>query len=126
MDEVDDFLEHYGVKGMQWGVRRTRAQLSEDASRARQLKKRSVSSLSNQELKIVNERRNLEQNYTRLNPGVVRRGEMHAKGVIAAVGLATALANLATTPFGQAAIRGGQRFADRLTSLGLNDIRLTN
>lgn len=27
-DYVDDFLEHYGVKGMRWGVRRSSAQLS--------------------------------------------------------------------------------------------------
>lgn len=28
MSEVDDYLEHYGVKGMKWGVSRTRAQLA--------------------------------------------------------------------------------------------------
>lgn len=131
MAEVEDFLEHYGVKGMQWGVRksaRSSHPQSDDHKTAKALQSRHRSSLSNHELKTLNERRNLEQNYNRLNPSVVRRGEAHAKGVIAAVGLATALAKLADTPFGAAAIRGGRSFINDVRhpgSFGLNNIRLT-
>lgn len=81
----DDELEHYGVPGMKWGIRRSRKQLaraarergdtpadssdsssSEDSQRARSLSGRSASSLSNKELQELNNRLNLEEQYARL------------------------------------------------------------
>lgn len=70
-----DALTHYGVKGMKWGVRRTRKQLdaaSDDANKAAATKavikknKGSTHALSNNDLKALVERMNLEQNYSRL------------------------------------------------------------
>lgn len=66
-------LEHYGVKGMKWGVRRSQKQLerarrarSQDAAAAEKSKERvekyGVSSLSNQELTQLTQRINLENN----------------------------------------------------------------
>jgi hypothetical protein len=81
----EDVLEHFGIKGMRWGVRRRegsdgriggrfhspRAEPSHDAARAKELKTRArkggTSSLSNQELKALTERMNLEQQYSRLS-----------------------------------------------------------
>lgn len=74
-NDADNFLEHYGVKGMQWGKRRAdRAEKkakekhdrsSEDARAASaakdKLKKSSVDSLSNKELQSLVQRMNLEQ-----------------------------------------------------------------
>lgn len=101
---LDDVLEHYGIKGMRWGVRRTDEQLarargrrrssrrekSPDAAAAEEAKKKAkkggVSSLSNQELKKLNERLNLEQNYERLtstkdNKNKLKKGEETAKSI---------------------------------------------
>ena len=71
--EGEDVLIHYGVKGMKWGVTRTKAQIesaSEDATKAQQLKSRAKTSgtnaLSNTELKVAIERMNLETQYSRL------------------------------------------------------------
>lgn len=70
-------LVHYGVKGMRWGVRRTRAQLDAahpDATAAATLRdkasaNKSTNVLSNAELQKVITRMNLEQNYARLIAG---------------------------------------------------------
>ena len=93
MTDLDD-LQHYGVKGMRWGVRRSQAELDRAAGRTprksrkekradkkaassssdaqaasaalKKAKKNGVQSLSNQELQTLNARLNLEQNYSRL------------------------------------------------------------
>lgn len=36
--ETDDFLAHYGVKGMKWGVRRSRAELDKTSTKTKQKK----------------------------------------------------------------------------------------
>lgn len=73
--DFDDILEHYGIKGMKWGVRRSREQIDSDSedtttkktAQAKIAKNRgSTDPLSNQELKALNERLNLEQNYSQL------------------------------------------------------------
>lgn len=130
MTEVENFLEHYGVKGMQWGVRKVSRSktVSDDHKRAKELRKRKLSSLSNQEIKTLNERRNLEENHARLNPNIVRRGERHTRGIVATIGLATTVANLHNTPLGRSTLAAGQRFANDIrhpTSFGLNNISLT-
>lgn len=71
-------LYHYGVLGMRWGVRRNRSlssggskskrksSKSEDYIRAKTLKKKRLSQLSNSELKEINNRMQLENQYKNL------------------------------------------------------------
>lgn len=79
-------LYHYGVLGMKWGVRRNRKQLSksvgnnrkrnmsDDAREVSKIKKKSVSEMSNAELRKYNDRIRLEQEYSRLNPSKIKKG----------------------------------------------------
>ena len=82
-------LYHYGVQGMKWGVRKARpspktnstkarAKPSEDGRRAAALRKKARSdgkqALSNAELKVLNERTQLEKQYNSLNPSQVEVG----------------------------------------------------
>lgn len=69
---LSDVLEHHGIKGMRWGVRRNRKQIdnSPDApehTRARELhtvaRTHGTRKLSNKDLQDLNQRLNLEQNY---------------------------------------------------------------
>ena len=77
-------LMHYGILGMRWGVRRStpsssRAKAktrgwSKEAKEAHNINRKSVKQMTNTELKKVNERTNLEQNYHRLNPNTINKG----------------------------------------------------
>jgi len=83
-ENVDHFLEHFGVKGMKWGSRKSadgssgssRRKLSRstspDAENAQsaltKIKKGGIKSVSNKELQDVITRMNLEQQYSRVAP----------------------------------------------------------
>ena len=71
--EVQDFLEHVGVKGMKWGVRRTKAELekaSSDGAKTESIRTRAKTSgtnaLSNTELQTAIDRMRLEKQYSEL------------------------------------------------------------
>lgn len=76
-DLVDDILAHYGIKGMKWGVNRTREQIDSDSQDVKNVKEaktkiktnRTTDVLSNKELQAVVTRMNLEQQYDRLTTG---------------------------------------------------------
>lgn len=107
----EEFLKHYGIKGMRWGRRRDqptgpvavevkanpgsrvktsggkRQNASDDAIRAatykQKAKKSTVDSLSNKELQDLINRMNMEQQYTRLRGGgPLERGTKMVKQLI--------------------------------------------
>lgn len=59
LDKGEDFLQHYGKKGMKWGRRKDRKNSSQ--------RNYKTSNLSNAELKAVINRMQLEQQYNDLN-----------------------------------------------------------
>lgn len=87
----NNYLEHYGIMGMKWGVRRyqnpdgtltpagkrrlarkekkeaRKIHPSDDYKRAVDIRKKHVSELTNQELQDLNKRLSLEKNYRDLN-----------------------------------------------------------
>jgi nucleotidyltransferase/DNA polymerase involved in DNA repair len=81
--DVDEFLEHFGVKGMHWGVRKDRGgsshPVSDDAKRAQDLrvtvKAHGTSALSNQDLQHLVSRLNLESQHSRLSPEEISSGK---------------------------------------------------
>ena len=108
-----EFMEHHGVKGMRWGVRRTAAQLSkaegkreskrsEDKKTHDANRKKGSSALNDKELQALVNRMNLEQNYSRMNPSSLKKG-LAATGTILAVGAtANQAISFAKSPAGQA------------------------
>lgn len=78
MGALDDILEHHGIKGMKWGVRRSGSRVSVPASpdhaRVAEIKGRAkagggTKALSNQELQAYITRVNLERQFKALQPG---------------------------------------------------------
>ena len=66
---------------------------SDDARRASEIKKKKVSQMSNAELRTLNERTRLEQEYSRLNPGAVKKGWKFVAGTAGVMGTALAVYN---------------------------------
>ena len=99
MNEAE--LYHYGVQGMKWGVRKARAKFkvnstkvrsrpSDDGYRAAILREKARSggkqALSNEELRILNERTQLETHYNKLNPSQVEVGRQKVLLYLGTVG----------------------------------------
>lgn len=113
--EVDNELKHYGVKGMKWGVVRQRGsngrvgrEVSEDHVRSRALKKKKTSEMSNNELKALNQRLQLERTNNELQSrsGLqkIKTGTQIA-GTVLAVGTTVSTAyNFVKSPAGQAIV----------------------
>lgn len=89
-------LKHWGIKGMKWGVRKyqnkdgsltpagkkrysdgstSSSSTSKSSQTSQQPKKKTVSEMSDQELRDAVNRLRLEQDYAKLNPEKVSRGK---------------------------------------------------
>lgn len=115
MTSVTEFLEHHGVLGQKWGVRKNRKQVttSIDHKRVKKLRGKRSSQLSNQQLKLLNERKNLEQNFSRLNPGTVAKGLAATASILGAIDLGIRAFNQFNSPAGRALIKTGKKFVIR-------------
>lgn len=82
----DQSLAHYGVPGMKWGVRKARRPSSDDYKSTASLRKRKPSELSNEELKKVITRLQLEKQYKELSPSTISSGKKFATGLLKEVG----------------------------------------
>jgi hypothetical protein len=106
-NKIDEFLEHFGIRGMRWGVR-NKSKLGSDGSTdfqtartaAKKAKKGGAKSLSNAELQNLINRMNLEQQYARVVPPstgarIAKSGGKFVGDVLISVGKAqaTKLAN---------------------------------
>lgn len=99
---INNEIYHYGVPGMKWGVRRSQNALgridkrsnkndwSEDATTAAKIKTKKVSQMTNAELRKLNDRKNLEQQYANLTKNS-SKGRAAVKAFIAAAGTLTAV-----------------------------------
>lgn len=90
---LDQFLAHYGIKGMRWGVRKDRKRtvpISDDARQAEEAKRKAkaggTKALSNRELQILVTRLNLEQQYSRLNPSRTQKAARFVRELLVGVG----------------------------------------
>lgn len=110
-DEVLDFIEHHGVKGMHWGVRNDKVRkTSSDHKKTAPFRNRPVHELSNKQIKALNERLNLEQNHRRLNPSTVQKGHLAVKGMLGLAATAIAVNKLFNGDDAKQLVNAGKHF----------------
>jgi ribosomal protein S18 acetylase RimI-like enzyme len=104
--DLDTILEHYGVKGMKWGVRKKRSRQtepdSEDSSRVSGVKSRvstqkTTKILSTAELKDAIERMRLEQEFSKLSGGIDKTRSQKTAAFISKMLIDTGKQNVSQT-----------------------------
>lgn len=116
---AENTLSHFGVQGMKWGVRKasekkngkSKPAPSSEYTQSRALKKRSVKTLTNAEIKALNQRMQLEKTLKELNPSAITRGSNIAKGVLATATTISSIYALTNSPLGKSiksAVKGAR------------------
>lgn len=113
-------LQHFGIPGMRWGVRRKR-NTSSDNDAARSIQKKHISEMSNEELKKLTTRLQLERQYKDLNPSAIATGRKLVGTITSDIGkqLVKNYTTKAATVGIDAVLR--KRGLDRFTSLKEKD-----
>lgn len=140
VEQVNNTLAHFGVRGMRWGVRRERGpegtvtnqiksktskakqrtesrqakakeEFSEDYKVSRALKARGTKALSNKELKDLTQRLQLEKQLKDLSPKARNRGLNVVKSITAAGTTLASFYALSKTPLAQDIVKAVQRRA---------------
>lgn len=115
---VDNIL-HFGVKGMHWGVRKERAPVSRSVDSAKaakakkKLKEKGVHSLSNEEIRNLTQRIELEKRMKDVSPGSgksalnkINKGHNAVKSVLAIGTTLSAAYAFSQSPVGKAIASG--------------------
>ena len=109
----DDVLAHYGVRGMRWGIRKSRIKGAKRWTSAKQAK---IDGMSDDQLRRVNNRLRLEKEYRQLTQTRMERYRAKA-GKVVEEAAANTLQNAiqkslkkAASRGGSAAIKGAKRF----------------
>lgn len=113
MYQYPDYLMHYGIPGMKWGVRKKRTSVGKKTTRRKKrkdsystdyldskaLRSKSYKQLSTSEMKALNKRLEAESQYRRLNPKGFDKGMAIAKKAISIGGTAAGLYALSKNPW---------------------------
>lgn len=105
----EEFIAHYGVKGMKWGKRKggvSTRKPSKDHKTASKIKQKHLSEMSNDDLQKLNQRQQLEKKYKDLNPSTVSKGAKKAAALLAVIGTVNALISLPSSPGGKLVSKG--------------------
>lgn len=108
-----DYLMHYGIPGMKWGIRKNRTSVGKKPTRQKKrqdsysrdyldskpLRSKSYKQLSTSEIRGLNKRLEAESQYRRLNPKGFDKGMAIAKKAIAIGGTAAGIYALSKNPW---------------------------
>ena len=110
--ETDKVLEHFGIPGMHWGVRRQsgssgrsskKGEVAPEHTNARKLAAKGAKRLSNQELKDLTNRLQLEKSLRELKSSDKQKGLDFVKTATAMAGTMAGVYAIANSPAGKAA-----------------------
>lgn len=113
---MEQNLEHHGIKGMKWGIRRTPEQLgnvkntvdgianiTKEANKINSsvagirstTKKKDLSKMTDQELRDRVNRMNLEQQFSQLSSNQISKGQSYVKNILDVAGSTLAIGSSA-------------------------------
>ena len=80
----EEFLQHWGIPGMKWGRRKAKQQINEhkDYSVADLIRKKDIREMSNDELRTLTARIQLEKSYKEVSKKQVSRGKQFVQNFV--------------------------------------------